>query len=214
MFSKPTILVAKIFAWAVLAVVFVLWIVSPWMGVSLFCPVARLEFQIAGGDGGGLVRVITNPSPRYGGRLDCSVLSRSSVGSELDAALPVKFFGFGFWYFSGNLVDGDGQYERAIIVPHWFLALAALLGPARIITQLGRARQRQSRLELDHCVECGYDLYATTDRCPECGHPTPPRLSRPPRIERVLVHPFMLPRLIEVRDRVRAEQRVKNPALP
>ena len=53
---------------------------------------------------------------------------------------------------------------------HWFLAL--ILG-AWPITSLGlaalRARKRRRAARAGHCRQCGYDLRATPERCPECG---------------------------------------------
>lgn len=54
--------------------------------------------------------------------------------------------------------------------PYWFLAL----WPAAILLLLTRAqlrdRQYRTRLAKGCRVVCGYDLRATPDRCPECGH--------------------------------------------
>jgi hypothetical protein len=65
--------------------------------------------------------------------------------------------------------DARGSYSfpRAAF-PHWSVALLTAALPAlRLYLALHRRRQ-QNRLGL--CPSCGYDLRATPDRCPECGH--------------------------------------------
>jgi hypothetical protein len=56
-------------------------------------------------------------------------------------------------------------------VPHWFLlsffAVIPLMSLRRAWTRRQRARKRL-------CVNCGYDLRASPERCPECGE-TPER---------------------------------------
>jgi hypothetical protein len=52
-------------------------------------------------------------------------------------------------------------------VSHWLLALLLLLAPALRVNRIRKFR-RGRRLGL--CPACGYDLRATPDRCPECGH--------------------------------------------
>jgi hypothetical protein len=51
-------------------------------------------------------------------------------------------------------------------VPFWF---AAALGVTGIIYSLRRLRG--NRYGAGHCQTCGYDLRASTERCPECGTP-------------------------------------------
>ena len=53
---------------------------------------------------------------------------------------------------------------RLIVFPHWMLALALAIYPARFFIRLGRRKPLKN-----HCAVCGYDLCATPDRCPECG---------------------------------------------
>jgi hypothetical protein len=64
-----------------------------------------------------------------------------------------------------NILRVDGFYG-AIEIPWWSLALLFSLCPAVWLFALHRARARQRQR---HCLECGYDLRASPDRCPECG---------------------------------------------
>lgn len=57
-------------------------------------------------------------------------------------------------------------------IGYWKLALASLVLPGRW-AQL-RLRRRRQRLLAGRCLTCGYDLRASTDRCPECGTPIRP----------------------------------------
>ncbi len=51
--------------------------------------------------------------------------------------------------------------------PHWFFALLFAALPATQLRSILRTRRR-NRVGL--CQHCGYDLRASPDRCPECGH--------------------------------------------
>src|SRR4051794_195696 len=63
--------------------------------------------------------------------------------------------------------DSDGRrLRRALYLPHWLLAGAALAAPAWRLRRAIRARRRPGA---GACATCGYDLRATPDRCPECG---------------------------------------------
>jgi hypothetical protein len=69
---------------------------------------------------------------------------------------------FGFAFAS---VDHPPDYRlRAIAIPHWFLALLFTILPAIRLRIAVRSRQSTG-----HCPQCGYDLRATPERCPECG---------------------------------------------
>lgn len=62
---------------------------------------------------------------------------------------------------------------RCLAIPYWFLTtLSGLPLAARGVQEI-RAHRRRRR---GRCAGCGYDLRATPDRCPECGHmPTFPQ---------------------------------------
>ncbi|HEY7088040.1 MAG TPA: hypothetical protein VH518_08125 [Tepidisphaeraceae bacterium] len=55
-------------------------------------------------------------------------------------------------------------------VPYWFI-LTLLLTPIALLRLLVSLRSR-SRARRMLCAECGYDLRASRERCPECGTPT------------------------------------------
>jgi hypothetical protein len=66
------------------------------------------------------------------------------------------------------------RYEHGVQVPAWF-ATIALLSPAMTWATMFwvRRRRRADRLDANRCLTCGYDLRASTGRCPECGSVIP-----------------------------------------
>ena len=72
------------------------------------------------------------------------------------------------------------HFNRLFLVPHWFAALCAAVLPT---TWAWRTLKRWQRRRQDRCINCGYDLRASLERCPECGTRAPERstLSSPPR---------------------------------
>ena len=66
-------------------------------------------------------------------------------------------------------------FRYDLMVPHWLLfALLAAL-PASSLAVTFRRRARAGRAARQHlCHNCGYDLRATPNRCPECGAVPPP----------------------------------------
>lgn len=80
------------------------------------------------------------------------------------------------WAFAGiSYLQTPESWQMHL--PYWpFIALTAIL-PLR---QFRRGRRAAYRLKHDLCTECGYDLRASTGRCPECGTPVvaPPPANR------------------------------------
>jgi hypothetical protein len=72
------------------------------------------------------------------------------------------------WQSSKNIKakDGHDSCMLRIGISHWALALLLLILP---MLALNRIRKSRRFRKLGLCPACGYDLRATTDRCPECG---------------------------------------------
>lgn len=74
---------------------------------------------------------------------------------------------FGFSALTAHAQTSDSvKYSLAIVVlPNWFVVGLTLILPLWwLVTSRGRRRRRFS-----HCTVCGYDLRASSVRCPECG---------------------------------------------
>jgi hypothetical protein len=69
----------------------------------------------------------------------------------------------GFDYFADT---GAGSYNGKLIVSHWLAMLATVIAPLALA---GRWLQPHKSNNSNCCSNCGYDLRATPDRCPECG---------------------------------------------
>lgn len=83
---------------------------------------------------------------------------------------------FGFWYYAGPSFGTDVNgivwmtgSNWGFSIPHWFIALLCGIVPMRwLLIQLQRLRASRIAGQ-GTCINCGYDLRATPDRCPECG---------------------------------------------
>ena len=75
-----------------------------------------------------------------------------------------------FWKrrFGYDRTGNRASMESFIVAaPHWAWALLAAT-PGAVIVLLWRRRLRRRAAGL--CPTCGYDLRASPERCPECGH--------------------------------------------
>ena len=84
----------------------------------------------------------------------------------------VRWRRWGFHFALSEYDDSNpgqaGVYRTAKIhIPLWFLTLLFAAAPSYWIVRWYRSCRRNSR---GLCMACGYDLRATPDRCPECGH--------------------------------------------
>ena len=95
------------------------------------------------------------------------------VGEECVPGREFEFAGFSF--SSGKIIaDTDfirrnppalATYEVLSVSDFWIIGLALLFLAPRLF-RLVRAYFRRRR---NRCLACGYDLRASTERCPECG---------------------------------------------
>ncbi|HEX4795096.1 MAG TPA: hypothetical protein VH370_14980 [Humisphaera sp.] len=56
-----------------------------------------------------------------------------------------------------------------LLIPYWMLSLATAMLPAQRLSAWRVARRARQRKRLGLCTRCGYDLRASSGRCPECG---------------------------------------------
>jgi hypothetical protein len=64
--------------------------------------------------------------------------------------------------------------SRQVTVPYYWVVIACLAAPVLQAIRSGRSLRHRHRLRHGQCPQCGYDLRATPERCPECGLETGP----------------------------------------
>ena len=137
---------------------------------TLFCVVLRGETEVLYE----APSIKFPPEPHGVYHVSFAHTSKSSLSNifldpplSYDRPLFAQWMHGGFGYVSAG-ADHDMKY-RACLIPLWSLLIAFALLPAMRFYGLAikmRDRRRQSR---GQCANCGYDLRATPDRCPECG---------------------------------------------
>jgi hypothetical protein len=84
---------------------------------------------------------------------------------------------FGFAWQQMNLTSPPlERLYREVVLPYWALAASLAIAPAAWWLRR-RAGRRHDRVAAGLCPECGYDLRASPDRCPECGTPAAGRVN-------------------------------------
>jgi predicted RNA-binding Zn-ribbon protein involved in translation (DUF1610 family) len=71
----------------------------------------------------------------------------------------------------------SGPLIWSVTVPIWFLLVLLSIPPA---FWLRRTVRRYRRNKKGLCLQCGYDIRASADRCPECGSAIATRTKTPP----------------------------------
>lgn len=82
--------------------------------------------------------------------------------------------GWGFMGLSFYRMTHVTGYSSSVTCPMWLLMVIFGILPIREGIRLMRVRTLQRRIAAGQCIQCGYDLRGSTDRCPECGTATVP----------------------------------------
>jgi len=111
----------------------------------------------------------------YGLTADVMSAPRDDFGQVHDTLYdkPHEKWHFSGFRFSAGKLDLTGTLTcrySALIVPYWFLVLVLLPIPAGAFRR-GWVTWRRKRKGL--CLGCGYDIRASTGKCPECGEEIP-----------------------------------------
>jgi hypothetical protein len=97
-------------------------------------------------------------------QLSSSKLTYAYMGTWDEENLKTRL-GFLVYFTDSRFQDVD--YRILIIVfPSWLPVVAFACLP---IFWLRVFRRRRKAIKIGLCANCGYDLRATPDRCPECG---------------------------------------------
>lgn len=79
------------------------------------------------------------------------------------------------------------------MVPPLLIVGGMIVAAALLVLYYLRRRTRRQRIETGCCTECGYDLRASPDYCPECNAPVPHEILRLRRIRAEVIAARMVP---------------------
>jgi hypothetical protein len=109
---------------------------------------------------------LNSTDPRYwilfrnGGMALCRQVGR-------DWSIELRKFDFLGIHFGGG--RGKDRLLWNLVIPLWMVALGAAALPAYRGMLWRRERAERRRERSGCCPNCGYDLRASPERCPECG---------------------------------------------
>jgi hypothetical protein len=125
------------------------------------------------------VDAINDPSPsfvgtRYQGERPPFSWGASAGQGDPGVRVDRHIAGFTLFVTRGGTATPSPSFGTATYfprwaasVPHWFVA--GILAVLPVCWMISRSRSKKTNPGL--CRSCGYDLRATSDRCPECGTP-------------------------------------------
>ena len=94
-------------------------------------------------------------------------LNRREFGGEDDVPRWPKVFYQASNITIGNQFPAIRQNAYLVNLPYWLVTLVSALFP--LMKLLRRILKRAALPQQGLCPKCGYDVRASTDRCPECG---------------------------------------------
>lgn len=136
------------------------------------------SFAIAWGFGGNVGRVFAGGTKRSAAdaRPPRGSLSWGCYRSVEPPMKPTLLGRIGFAYVENRWKENPSSYEdeshvTGIFFPHWVVLVVLAAFAARFLRTL-RSKSGTQQPSCP-CRTCGYDLRASHDRCPECGHQIP-----------------------------------------
>jgi hypothetical protein len=112
--------------------------------------------------------------PSLGSMGRWSIWTGSSVGVARIAAVNSRHRQRAWWFgldWDPNADSRSGLGKPHIILSDWFICLVTMIPAVLWLLQ----NRRDGRITARRCHQCGYDLRASSDRCPECGTAIPDR---------------------------------------